>query len=121
MRKSKEIMQNALNIANMIAFNSHKTKEYKRCFITPNKTPGPGTYDEIKESPRRVNHPLVLKDEDRSKWMKENNSKEKLGPGNYYKDSVWITPSYNVTMPNNIIYKRREKIIKEKLENLANH
>ena len=114
MKMAKETMKHVVNMMNKIAFNAHQSKVNARSFITPKDTPGPGYYDPSEISLKRIKNlqNINAHPEDRSKWLRTSGDKI-IGPGCYYKDSEWITPSYNITMPNNVICKRK-KIIKEK-------
>jgi len=119
--RNKDIIRNALLIANKIAFNSHKNRFESKSIVKRDLTPGPGHYDTINKIVRKnkgAQQIIPYQSEGRAQWVM--NDKEKLGPGLYYEDNEWIRPSYNVTMPNNVIYKRKEKIIQSRLDQSTN-
>lgn len=111
LQKNKEIVRNALLIANKIAFNSHKNRFENKSIVKRDFTPGPGYYNATKTIIKRnlgIKQTVPYQPEDRGQWAMAGS--DKLGPGLYYEDSEWIRPSYNVTMPNNVLYKKKEKI-----------
>jgi len=129
--KYKEIIQNAMNLVNGIAFNSHKTKFGLKNNILE-QTPGPGYYQNITIMPgttRRAQNLIntggslisnsaqpKLEKSERINWNVVDGNGENIGPGSYHQDKMWIKGSYNVTMPNNMIHRRKEIIIKARLE-----
>ena len=121
-KKNKEIIKNALNIANKIAFNSHKNRFEDKTIIYHDATPGPGYYNTPNSKPTRNKAAMQVasQPEDRARWTAMDGETTKLGPGFYYENSTWIRPSYNITMPNNVIYKRKEQIIQSRLDRSIN-
>lgn len=112
-KEVKSMIENVLLIANNVSFNSHRDR-FDR--TTPrDTTPGPGHYNATTNKiERKVKAAVVPRREDRGKWVVNENQEERVGPGAYHKTSQWIEPSYNVTLPNNIIQKRQLHIIEKR-------
>jgi len=96
-KEAKEKIKNMRNIANNISFNSHRTK----IIITRNITPGPGCYET--SITKKVKAPLINK----GKYITHKDNT----PGFYHKTAQWIKPSYNITIPNNIVHKIQQKLL----------
>lgn len=119
--KCKEIIQNALNLVNGIAFDSHGHRFEVPQWARVERTPGPGQY-EARLPERRAATETVMpiqttgKDEGRIKFDLGQLG-ENVGPGSYFREAdSLLKHSHNVTLPNNIIFKRKEELVRDKLK-----
>ncbi len=111
-QKCKEIIQNALNLVNGIAFDSHARRFDPAPREVPDCTPGPGDYEVAAgiRLEKRVAPVAVLR------VPEQPQNDKNVGPGSYFQDpSTLMRHSHNITIPNNVIQKRKEKLVREKL------
>jgi len=117
-KKVKEMIQTALNLINGIAFGSHGKRFQNEKQEKTMKLPGPADYNiNINSTPRKIN---LIEDPIQVGIIKEKipvqENTRQPGPGAYFtEEPTLIKRSFNVTLPNNIIIKRRDDIIKERI------
>ena len=107
-KEVKEFCQCVYNTFKGIAFNSRSNRfKYRQHDFTP----GPGQYQEgLKLKSAGVKILTAARD---TNWLVEHN--KVVGPGTYFKEESLVKPSYNVTLPHNILDKRREELVQSKL------
>ncbi len=119
-KRVKDMIQNALNLINGIAFDSHGHRFVRRAGHSTDLTPGPGQYEAGSEAAPKRPFPVyvpcnpgleasLLSVHGHEKWKGP-------GPGTYYSGSSLIKNSFNVTLPNNLISKRKEDVIKTRIQ-----
>ena len=107
-REVKEFCQCVYNTFKGIAFNS-RSNRFK--YRNHDYTPGPGQYN---EGDKLKNAGVKLPSASReTNWATAQN--KQVGPGTYFKEDSFIKPTYNVTLPHNILDKRREDLVQSKL------
>ena len=143
-REAKGMIQNVINNLNGIAFGTHSGRFASRNIGNIYSTPGPGAYggsDTINTGtvnsrgvsftmddrfragyPKHILHNNRLKEDNNliNKSLGNGNASQyqgDKGPGAYYKDHGMLKHSFNVTFPDNILIKRRNQIIHDKLFN----
>ena len=124
--KVKTFLQNAVNAITGIVFNSHADR-FRSTFNQINCTPGPcyyninhsfraiGNYSSLNHSPINQifssRHSPIIKLGNKSIKKKEQQKNV-----TYYNKNLWIKNSYNITIPHNILKRRKESLLKMRLE-----
>eukprot|EP00831_Metopus_contortus_P055491 TRINITY_DN46994_c0_g1_i1.p1 TRINITY_DN46994_c0_g1~~TRINITY_DN46994_c0_g1_i1.p1 ORF type:complete len:209 (+),score=32.15 TRINITY_DN46994_c0_g1_i1:128-754(+) len=111
-RHLQGIIKNALNLAQGIAFNSHANRFEPKTLHE--RTPGPGQY-EFSSSSRKIPVPHISPEKQRRGAAGVN---AEVGPGEYDIESSLLKRSYNITLPNNIITTRKERLIQDRVKEI---
>ncbi len=123
-RRVREMIQNALNLINGVAFGSHGPRKPDRLAL--GRSPGPGQYETNRSCSQRKRQAQKSWDEGQFAGLLQQGSlsrgcskmrmMEGPGPGAYFRQgNSLIKHSYNVTLPGNMICKRKEEIIRDRL------
>ena len=125
--EARTIIQNVVNNLNGIAFGTH-SERFGRNPLHKHKSPGPGSYGSMgRRSSKGVSFPMDMRYSRICKTTQANMVRGggqfragsdivgRGGPGAYYKDEGLVRHSFNITLPNNILVKRRDELINDRL------
>lgn len=121
-RNVHEVMQNAINTINGIAFDGHASRFSGRGGNSLDPSPGPGQYDIMVSNADDMKRVSPIPADERNQSPATRNlffisrTRKVPGPGAYFRqqDASLIRSSFNVTLPHNVIALRKEEIIRSR-------